>query len=92
MYSANVAAGSLSADKAKGLASAANKDGLLELQRWLGGSEASGREVVTIVTQTRRAQNMHTLTKMQRYLQKCCTAECRCSSGRDVKDWDPSEE
>jgi len=91
MYSANVAAGSLSADKAKGLASAANKDGLLELQRWLGGSEASGREVVTIVTDS-TCTHMHTLTKMQRNLQKCCTAECRCSSGRDVKDWDPSEE
>jgi len=59
MYSANVAAGSLSADKAKGLASAANKDGLLELQRWLGGSEASGREVVTIVTDSTCRKHAH---------------------------------
>ena len=67
MYSANVAAGSLSADKAKGLASAANKDGLLELQRWLGGSEASGREVVTIVTDSTCTKHAHTHEDAERF-------------------------
>ena len=67
MYSANVAAGSLSADEAKGLASAANKDGLLELQRRLGGSEASGREVVTIVTDSTCTKHAHTHEDAERF-------------------------
>lgn len=67
MYSANVAAGSLSADEAKGLASAANEDGLFELQKWLGGSEASGREVVTIVPDSTCTKHAHTHEDAERF-------------------------
>ena len=42
--------------------------------------------------QTRLAQNVQAQScRKTKCLQNCFTAKCRCNSGRDARDWDPSE-